>query len=228
MNTKNLMFSTLVLIFISGCSGTYHAYYQTLKLAFSKRQGASFTLADVQKSQSDIVLVKRGDRPAIIMALAYIENNEHKWVSQDNVLLITQAGRIVRTVGLSKDLVYVSNTLADPLKFLSQKMADIELNVPWARIVDFSGDEYGHPIYSSFNFHNNETIQALGLNINSTLIMESADYKTPSTYIQSNNNWQNYFWYDESGVLIKSKQKVSPLSEPLEITYLSRIARLNQ
>jgi hypothetical protein len=71
-----------------------------------------------------------------------------------------------------------------------------------------------------------ETVHALELNIDSRYFVETVNYQAPTNYVRLDNSWKNHFWYSKNGVLIKSIQQISPLSEPFEITYLSRIARL--
>lgn len=228
MNMKTLTFSTLILIFTSACSGTYHAYYQTLQIAFSEQTNAEMTLAEVQQSEADVISVKRGDRPTAIMALAYIENGQHKWVSNDNAMLIIEKGRISRTLGLNENLLYLSNTELDPLKSLPKAPTHETKLQTWLRIADNTGDEYGYPIESTFSQQQHDNVPMLGINTEAVLYIETVHYKAPSNYIRLHSSWKNHYWYAKSGELIKSIQKVSPLSEPFEITYLSRIARLNR
>ena len=227
MNLKTFQLSILILMFSCGCSGTYHAYYQTLKIAFAEQDNVKMTLVDVQQSDIDVVSVKRGERPSAIMALAYIENSQHKWVSSDNTMLIMDKGRIIRTIGLNENLLHSSNTDFDPLKSLPNYSNEKPNQQTWSRIVDRTGDEYGYPIESIFSQASADTVQALSLDVEAILYVETLNYKAPANYLQFNNSWQNFFWYAKSGELIKSKQKISPLSESLEITYLSRMARLH-
>lgn len=226
MNVKITTLIVLCSILISGCSGTYHAYYQTLKIALTKQDDAKLTLIEVQQSEVDVMLVKRGERPAAVMALAFLENNQHKWVSSDNTMLVMDKGRIKRTIGLDKNLLHSSNTDFDPLKFLPKHASD--KSQTWLRGIDLTGDEYGYPIESKFSQASPDTIQALSLDIDAMLYVETLHYKAPANYLRVNKSWENHFWYAKNGDLIKSIQKLSPLSESLEITYLSRIARLSQ
>ena len=228
MNVKTFTLSALILIFTSACSGTYHAYYQTLKIAFSDKSDAKLTLVEVQQSDVDVISVKRGERPNVIMALAYIENGQHKWVSSDKAMFVIDKGRLIRTLGLDKDLLYTSITGVDPLKSLPHTTIYVPQQQAWTRTVDQTGDEYGHPIESIFNAAIQDSVQILNLDIDAILYVETLNYKTPTNYIRFNRNWKNYYWYAKSGEMIKSIQITSPLSEALEITYLSRIARLNQ
>jgi hypothetical protein len=228
MNLKTLTLSSLILIFTSSCSGTYHAYYQTLKIVFSEQEAAQLSFSEVQQSRIDVISVKRGERPSAIMALAYLENNQHKWVSSDNVMLVMEKGRVVRTLGLDNNLLYTSNSEMDPLKLLQFTLKDEPKSKTWSRVVDRSGDEYGYPIESTFNQASADSIQALNLNIETVLYIENLSYMAPSNYLRFNTNWKNYFWFAKNGALVKSIQQDSPLSESIEIIYLSRISRLNQ
>lgn len=227
MNVKILTLCALLVIFNSACSGTYQAYYQTLEIAFSDQNDAKLTLSEVQQSSSDVISVRRGERPTAIMALAYIEKGQYKWVSSDNVMLIMDKGRIIRTIGLSENLMYLSNLDNDPLKSLPSSLKNESKVYTWSRIADQTGDEYGYPIESIFSHASQDTIQALDLNIETFFYVETLSYKAPTNYLRLSKSWKNYYWYAKNGELIKSIQKTSPLSDALEMTYLSRIARLN-
>jgi hypothetical protein len=217
----------MMLVFNS-CSGTSNAYYQTLKIAFSEQIDAQKSLTEVQQSEVDIILVKRGERPTAIMALAYLENNQHKWVSSDNVMLIMEKGRLIRTLGLDDNRLFVSNTEADPLKslpHLSPTKDESQRNT-WSRKADRANGEYGYPLNSVFSNGQLDNLQAFNFDIETIYYVETVKFQAPANYIRLDNSWKNHFWYSKDGQLLKSLQKISPLSESLEITYLSRIARL--
>ena len=226
MNVKITTLIALILILISGCSGTYQAYYQTLKIALAEQNDVKLTLTEVQKSDIDVMSVKRGERPVVSMALAYLENNQHKWVSSDNTMLIMDKGRIKRTLGLDKNLLHLSNIEFDPLKSLPNHSNNKSQS--WSRKLDLTDDEYGHPIESTFSQASPDIIQALSLDIEAILYVETLNYGASANYLRFNKSWENHFWFAKNGELIKSIQKVSPLSEYFEITYLSRIARLSR
>ena len=67
------------------------------------------SLEHVQNSAIDLMEIKRGNRTKAIMALAYIEAGQHKWISGDQAMLILEQGRIVRTLGLATNLDYLSD-----------------------------------------------------------------------------------------------------------------------
>jgi hypothetical protein len=204
MNVKTFALSALILIFTSACSGTYHAYYQTLRIALSDKSDAKMTLVEVQQSDVDVISVKRGERPTAIMALAYIENGQHKWVSSDKAMFIIDKGRLIRTIGLNKNLLYSTSAVIDPLKSLPHKMMYASQKQEWIRAVDQTGDEYGYSIKSTFNGAVQDSVQALDLDMDAILYVENLIYKAPTNYIRINRNWKNYYWYAKSGEMIKS------------------------
>jgi hypothetical protein len=213
----------LVVILTTGCSGTYRAYYETLELALAEHPDARMTLAEVQVATVDVISVKRGERPMAIMALAYLENGQHKWISQDKAMLIMEQGRIVRTLGLTENLLYLANTESDPLKTLpAENPKDL-----WQSAADYTGDQYGYPLESTFTSAVGDELHALTLNIDTVLFVEKVRYLAPANFMRFNTHWNNYYWYHKkSGELLKTIQTLSPFAETLQVTYLSRIARL--
>jgi hypothetical protein len=219
---KNLLLCVAV-VTLTACAGTYHSYYQTLQLAFAEKADVNLSLAEVTDLSVDLMLLRRGDRPAAALALAYIEAGQHKWVSADKALLIIEQGRIVRTSGFAQDLLFLSNTSADPIKQTYSGLSGLN----WLRGADWSQNEYGYQLYSDFETHGRQMLMVFGQQIDTVLIVENVAYHNPSNYFQAEQNWQNYFWYEPiSGTLLKTKQRLSPYDEALEITYLSQIARL--
>nr|MBA2814077.1 Group 4 capsule polysaccharide lipoprotein GfcB [Candidatus Pantoea persica] len=49
------------------------------------------------------------------MVLGYNENGQQKWITQNNTMLVTQHGRLVKTLGLTDNLQQVRNLSQDPL-----------------------------------------------------------------------------------------------------------------
>ena len=224
MHFKPLIFIFISVITLCSCGGTYHAYYDTLKIALKEPQDASMTLEEVGQSSIDLMSVTRSERPTAIMALAYLEKGQHKWVSGDDIMFVLEKGRLVRTLGLDNDLIHTVNTKEDPLKDASHLLKERQ----WQFALDWENDEYGYPVTSTFGQPMSEPLTILTKSIDSIRVTETLRFEAPSEYIQTTPEWQNYYWYDKTtGTLIKSKQTLSPLSEPIEMTYLSRIARLD-
>ena len=76
--------------------------------------------SEVERVPYPSMEIKRGERAKAIMALAYIEAGQHKWISGDQAMLILEQGRIVRTLGFATNLIHLSDKSADPLKSFSK------------------------------------------------------------------------------------------------------------
>jgi hypothetical protein len=174
----------------------------------------------IKLSTADLIYVKNGDRPIATMALAFIENDQYKWLSRDGVMFITKNGRLVQTVGLEKNLIYVSDLSTDPLALSQANNKEMQ----WNRVIDTEHGDYGANLSSQFSTINDELIWVQDEQFKTIKHIESVHYQSEK---YGEDIWTNTFWFHhESGQLLKSSQKVSPQSETVEITYLSRAVRL--
>ncbi len=215
-----LLFS---LCFLVACAGTYRAYIDTLKYAFKSPSDASLTLQQVASANSDLLYLRHGDRPQAVLALAFIEQGQHKWISADGVVLLLEHGRLVRTAGLNNDLLYLTNRGADPLKRLPGEL----FRAPWLRLADWQQGEYGYQIRSEFKATGQQQLQFFERKLDTLVFEEHLQYPNQANFIGASKTWLNIYWFDsESGALIKSKQQLTPQAEPIEMTYISRIVRL--
>ncbi|WP_166840794.1 YjbF family lipoprotein [Rheinheimera pleomorphica] len=217
------VFSGALLLTLTACAGTYHSYIDNLQLAFAKSEDVQLSLTEVLNAPSDLLYVKHGERAVAAMALYYIEAGQHKWISADNALLVMEQGRLVRTLGFSNDLLYLTNTTADPLRNSDKISADSS----WLRLADWQSGEYGYGLRSRFEVIPGQTLEFFQQPLQTTLVVEHVQYENKSAYLRFDDSWQNRFWFDTaSGTLIKSEQTLAPFWQPLTMTYISRIARL--
>ncbi len=73
----------------------------------------------------------------------------------------------------------------------------------------------------------NQPLSFFGHSFNTTRLTEQVTYASPANYLRLDKQWQNNFWFDaKTGTLIKSEQQLAPFGEPIQMTYISRIARL--
>lgn len=223
--TLKLTFKIMLLTSVSlltACAGTYRAYIDTLSYAFSPQVDAKLSLAQVHAATSDLLYIRNGERPQAVMALAYIENGQQKWVSADQALLVLAQGRIVKTAGLEHDLVYTSNLPSDPLNLT---LAELN-NARWHRLTDWQHGEYGYAIESDFRVGNSEQLTVEQQSLLTIKVVERARMVTEPNLLRFDREWQNEYWFAaDSGVLVKSRQRVAPFAEKVELFFISRFAR---
>lgn len=216
------VFSGALLLTLTACAGTYHSYIDNLQLAFAKADDVTLSLAEVINAPSDLLYVTHGERPRAVMALMFIEAGQHKWVSADKAMLIMEQGRIVRTLGFDRDLLYLTNTAADPIK----QHSTLSTQSSWLRLADWQHGEYGYPLKSRFELVPGQQLEFFNRVLTTTMVIEYVSYQAEPNYLRFDGQWTNYFWFDSaSGVLLKSEQTLAPFREPVSMTYISRIAR---
>lgn len=216
---KTLLLLVLT-VFLTACSTTQQAYVRNVQMYLEGNTGVSLSDEKIKNSSADLILVKNGSRAPVTMALAYIEGGLHKWVSSDNAMLIFQRGRLIRTLGLDSNLIFVSNLQYDPLILASS----YERPVQWNRFIDTEYGDYGAQISSQTSISINQAVKIQSKAFITKKYVEEVQYQSE---LYGEHTWTNTFWFDQaSGQLLKSSQKMSPQGDVIDITYLSRAIRL--
>ncbi|MGB3725444.1 MAG: YjbF family lipoprotein [Glaciecola sp.] len=213
----------VVMFFLNACSPTQKTYRQNIDIYFSSKQDLLLTDEEVKQAPYDLVYVKNGERATATMALGFIENGQYKWLSKDNVMLVTENGRLVRTLGLDKNLVHVSALNKDPINQIANRNFVLQ---QWDRTIDTSDGDFGARLNSSFEVEYNVPLQIHEHTMTAIKVTESVNYRS---VILTENTFDNVFWYDvNTKALLKSYQYPSSTLDPIEITYISRALRLTE
>lgn len=221
--TKALCSLFVVFLSLSGCSGTYKAYRDTLSYAFTPPSDINFTLQQIETSAADLLYFRYGEQRQIALALAYIEHNQQKWVSADNAVVVLQHGRIVRTAGLPQNLLFVSASTEDPLTRGVTSLSGSS----WQSLTDWQQDEYGYLVQSQFSQPQPETLVLLDHSFNVLKVTETLSYKNRPQFWRFDQQWQNEYWFEQSsGQLLKTRQQYAPFQPLTEMVFISRAARL--
>lgn len=211
--------SGVVCLFLSGCSTTSLAYYNSLKLALKDRT-VSYTVEEIAASKADLMQIKAGGRDAASLALAYIDGEKYRWVSGDKVIFTMHHGIIVKTEGLDHDLYYTGNLQHNPLG------TNNVLPFNWKRKVDIASIGYGVPVDSSWRIEGEETREYLGFSVPVIKVIETVEFSEYTPFIDVGLSWENtYFLHKYSKELLASKQQFSPEGDVYDMVYLSRVVR---
>uniref|UniRef100_A0A486XVA1 YjbF outer membrane lipoprotein n=1 Tax=Rheinheimera sp. BAL341 TaxID=1708203 RepID=A0A486XVA1_9GAMM len=208
---------------LTACAGTYHTYVNNIKLALKTTPDVELSVEQVRQAKSDLLYVRHGERARAALALLRVEAGQHKWLSADGALLVMEQGRVVRTLGFANDLLHLTNTAGDPLRSLTS----IGLQTSWLRLADWHAGEYGYRLNSTFTVTAGQTLTFFGQQLETLLVTEQVQYLDRANFFRTENSWQNRFWFDaQSGTLIQSEQQLAPFWQPMQMIYISRIARL--
>lgn len=203
---------------VSSCSTTNQAYYETLKIAFSDRGVAPPSLKALSDIDADLAWVTFADRAPVTMALAFIEEGQHKWVSRDGYLLVFQKGMLTRSAGFEKDVLYSS-----PVPTLTKNTV-ANGPVSFRYILDVEG-AYHLQIASQMDQGEQQQMTLWDKVFLMDCVNEHVQLLTPIPGT-THTEWTNTYCFDaDSGQLLKSDQLFSPFSDRIVMVYLSRAAR---
>jgi hypothetical protein len=213
-------FLLTVALLLVACSSTQYAYYDSLKLALHKADDATLTMSEVQQAEYDLIYVRVDDKPRATMVLAYLEHGQHKWLSGDDVLLVMEQGRIVRTLGFRNDLTFVSNTAADPIRRENRELVQRE----WSRLTDWQFQhQSGYQLSSVVEEVAGEFVDVLEHTYDTRVLKEVVHFQDSDQHIE------NLFWFERStGLLLQSRQQLAPHMPVFTVTYISQAARISQ
>lgn len=210
---------TLGILGLSGCSAN-----PTLDLVTHSFSGAKspkkppISAAGIAAIPYSTLGVSVGSFSPAVMVLAHIDGEELTWISSDRAVLVTRHSRIIRTRGLTRDLLGTEFIGADPL------MAD-----SWPDEGGRSGAEFkiqlnrenetGIKVTSSFSEPKPDVTDTL---LNGRLRLLRVDEK----FVVHQWRWEttNSFWLKTDGQIVKSRQQFCPEVNPITTERLNELA----
>ena len=217
------LFIPLGLLLLSGCSATSSDTYATLRYALWGVDDVEVTTEKVRELPYASAYLRVGDNPQALVVLAFVDpDGSLSWVSADNKLFVTKAGRLYKTVGLENDLYLVASSWPDPLQKMADSPDDVlspnsmywQYNSEWER--DYVS---GYKMQAKFISAVPEKLLILEKSHDVMLIDELVSFG------QSQNSWHNYYWFERStGRILKSQQQLGPDLPVIEMTILKPYA----
>lgn len=217
------LFMSLGLLLLSGCSATSSDTYATFHYALFRGGDVQVTTEKVRELPYASAYLRVGDNPQALVVLAFADpDGSLSWVSSDNKLFVTKAGRLYKTVGLGNDLYLVSSSWPDPLQKMADSPDDVlnpdamswQYNAEWER--DYVS---GYKMQAKFISAVPEKLLILDKSHDVMLIDELVNFG------QGQNSWHNFYWFERStGRILKSQQQLGPDLPVIEMTILKPYA----
>ncbi|TRW50182.1 YjbF family lipoprotein [Aliidiomarina halalkaliphila] len=234
---RSLLLVALAALVFTGCSGVHQDIRETARYIFATGDDFSLTPEQISAFPYTGVYLRRGNGPQNFVVLGFIDDYEqaegavaqYHWVSNDNVTLVTEAGRLVRTQGLSDehnqkligrvDLRATSNRSADPLRCLVT--APQHCPTSYTRDIDMWRNNHAQStrVTSRFEIQPNVTIELPTRTVSTTHIIERGVFE------RTGERFVNEFWAENDGHIVKSKQYVMPGETPFQMTQVKWVGR---
>ena len=105
----------LICLLLQACSATTKGLGNSLWESLFGTPGVHLTDDELQNMPYASQYMQLNDGPQLFVVLAFDENGQQKWVTQDQATIVTQHGRIVKTLLGGDNLLEVNNLADDPL-----------------------------------------------------------------------------------------------------------------
>lgn len=222
---KSKVTPVLFSLILIGCTQKVSDINATIDEAIFGFDDIEITQATINNSPYASSYVRIGDGPQIFMVLALVEADQQKWLSSDKAMLVTQHGRIVKTLALPKNniakLSTKNNTNQDPLSQLTPQ-TDIKSYIAksgaedWKATFDWMPNyRYGYQANITWKYKQEELIKSDAWGKTTHYIIETVSFPT------LHEQYQNHFWLDATtNQVVKSIQQLGPGMDSIEMTIL--------
>ena len=118
---------------ISGCGvdGVWGNAYETIKIAVKGAPELEISRESVDQTPYAMITARIGKLPGAILVLAEQKGAVNYWRSSNNIRVVTSSGRLIRTIGLDRDLnlmhIEGNDPITDAPHRLEGKVRDIPI-----------------------------------------------------------------------------------------------------
>ncbi|POP43020.1 hypothetical protein CHU32_17495 [Superficieibacter electus] len=200
----------MICLLLQACSSTTKGLGDSLWNSLFGTPGVHLTDDDIQNMPYASQYVQLNNGPQLFVVLAFAENGQQKWVTQDQATLVTQHGRIIKTLLGGDNLLEVNNLAADPLATPNQ----IIDGATWTRTMGWT--EYKQVRYATarsvFRWQGTDNVVVGG---------ESTAVRVLDEAIETDQaRWHNRYWIDDEGHIRQSEQYLGADFFPVKTTLI--------
>jgi len=200
----------LICLLLQACSGPIKGLGNSLWNSVFGTPGVQLTDEDIRNMPYASQYMQLNNGPQLFVVLAFAENGQQKWVTQDQAVIVTQNYRIVKTHLGTDNLLDVTNLAADPLA----KPNQIIDGTSWTRMMGWT--EYKQVRYATarsvFHWNGTDTVQ-LGSDETRVRVLDEE-------VTTDQKSWRNRYWVDEDGVIRQSEQYLGADWFPVKTTLI--------
>lgn len=200
----------LLCLLLQACSASTEGLGKSLWHSIFGTPGVQLTDDDIQNMPYASQYMQLNNGPQLFVVLAYSENGQQKWVTQDQATLVTQHGRLVKTLLGGDNLLSLSNIDSDPLA----KPNHIVDGASWTRTQGWTEHKQVRyaTVRSQFHWQGTDTLTLAGETTETRVLVEEACTDRAS--------WENRFWVDSDGHIRQSEQYLGAGFYPVKTTLI--------
>ncbi|KZM42194.1 hypothetical protein OA92_12390 [Marinomonas sp. SBI22] len=205
----------LICLLLSACSQKFSDISSTVNASVNSLTDVTLSDDELKKLPYDSAYVSLNGNRRILMVLALIEENNLnnyqrlKWVSADNFMIITENGRIVKTLGFSNNLMVITSENS-----LNLPAPSIQSN-KWIAYYDWMPShryQFTAEINSSLNKQ-----QTIGL---SSWSLDTQHVEEKINFSELKFNFTNHYWLNQNGKVVKTIQYIGPNMDKIEMSFV--------
>lgn len=203
----------LLCLLLQACTRTQLGIGETLKTAFTGVDDVTMTDERIQSSPYASMYLRVDNGQRIFVVLGYDENGQQKWITQDQSMLITRYGRVIKTLGFYDNLLDINNLQQDPLV----KGLALTEGSRWTRTLSWTENQKlrSGTAISLFFRDRDQVLNLAGQHIACRVYHEKVEMTA------TGKSWENTFWMDASnGQIRQTMQTEGAGSFPIETTIL--------
>ncbi|WP_428944921.1 YjbF family lipoprotein [Pantoea sp. FN060301] len=203
----------LLCLLLQACTQTQKGLVDTVSLALLGPEDVQISSAQIEALPYASIYLRLNGGQRIFVVLGFDEEGQQKWITQDRSVVVTQHGRVVKTLGLRDNLKEVTNLQQDPLAD-PRRLTD---GASWTRTLSWT--ENGHfragTAVSHFTRLEDRMLDIAGSKIACQVWQEKVELAGDG------RSWTNTFWTDAATGLVRQSQQ-TPGGENLsfDITLL--------
>ncbi|EAA6470683.1 YjbF family lipoprotein [Salmonella enterica subsp. enterica serovar Amager] len=200
----------LICLLLQACSATTKGLGDSLWDSLFGTPGVQLTDDDIQNMPYASQYMQLNGGPQLFVVLAFSENGQQKWVTQDGATIVTQHGRLVKTLLSGDNLIDVNNLAADPL----EKPGQIIDGATWTRTLGWT--EHRQVRYATarsvFTWRGTDSV-SVGSEETAVRVLDE-EVTTDQT------RWRNRYWVDSEGQIRQTEQYLGANYFPVKITLI--------
>ena len=210
----------ILFIILSGCASFdtnriapgYIEAYKAIKKTYFQDNKLDLSPDEIKAIPYASALLRIGKGSEGLIILESLNGDEETWVSADGLFLVINKGRIIKTAGLTHNLINFKSSidLTAGSNLNSKYYQYYSYDEPSLNDLRIKSEMFDRGLRNVILFDREKKLRLIEENINSEI-----------------HGWSftNKYWLNETGFVVKSKQKISPKLPFFELEITKKPAR---